>query len=96
MDQPRISIPKPPTDARLAPSGGSALIGECDTCGNITAIDLDDTTEHEKEMQHAGRTVKRVTKEEALALWRKCGERCDHKKLIAELRARVAPNVQDE
>lgn len=75
-----------------ASATGSALVGECDTCGNITAIDLDDTPEHWKEMQYLGRTVKRLPKDEALALWRERGKRCDHKALIAELRARVAPN----
>ena len=82
----------------FAPATGSALIGECDTCGNITAIDLDDTPEHWREMQHPGRTVKRLPKDEALVLWRERGRRCDHKALIAELRARVAPNdkISDE
>ena len=76
----------------FASATGSALIGECDTCGNITAIDLNDTPEHWKEMQYPGRTVKRMPKDEALALWRERGKRCGHKALIAELRARVAPN----
>ena len=77
----------------LGAATGSALIGECDTCGNITAIDLDDTPEHWTEMQYPGRTVKRLPKEEALSLWRERGKRCDHKALIEELRARVAPNA---
>ena len=68
-------------------STGSALIGECDTCENITAIDLDDTPEHWKEMQRPGRTVKRLPKDEALVLWQERGKRCDHKSLIAELHA---------
>ena len=84
--------PKQPAILPLPPATGSALVGECDTCGNITAIDLDDTPEHWNEMQYPGRTVKRLPKDEALALWRERGKRCDHKALIAELRARLAPN----
>lgn len=90
------TTPELPAIPPLPPANGSTLIGECDICGNITAIDLDDTPEHWKEMQHPGRTVKRLPKDEALALWRERGKRCDHKALIAELRARVAPNNADQ
>lgn len=71
------------------PRPGSALIGECDICGNITAIDLDDTPENWKAMQFPDRTVKRVSKIEAITLWQERGRRCDHKALIAQLRASV-------
>lgn len=94
MKQPTTQENNPERPPALAGAHGSALIGECDTCGNITAIDLDDTPEHWKEMQYPGRTVKRLPKDEALALWRERGKRCDHKALIAELRARVAPNIK--
>lgn len=59
---------------------GYALVGRCDTCGNINAVDLDGTPEHEREMQHPGRTVKRVTEAEALRLW-KLSARCEHKSM---------------
>lgn len=71
----------------------NALIGQCDICGNITAIDLDATRENAKAMQHQDRTVRVATKEEALALWRTNRRRCNHKALIASLRAAASPNA---
>lgn len=68
-----------------------ALVAQCDICGNITAIDLDATTANVKAMQYPDRTVRILPKEEALELWRNA-RRCDHKALIAELRA-AATNI---
>jgi len=53
-------------------------------------VDLDGTPKHEREMQMSGRTVLRVTKAEAQEAW-KTARRCDHKALIAELRAKSLP-----
>ena len=66
-----------------------ALIGRCDICGGINAVDLDGTSENERGMQMEHRTVVRVTREEAARLWHESG-RCDHKALIAGLRAELA------
>ena len=73
----------------LSVIAGYALVGRCDTCGNINAVDLDGTPEHEREMQAEGRTVERVTEEEACRLW-PMAKRCDHKALVAELRAKLS------
>lgn len=89
------SLPHPNTklshggSAPLAGAAGYALIGRCDTCGNINAVDLDGTPEHEREMQAEGRTVERVTETDALRLW-KLSARCDHKKLVAQLREELS------
>ena len=63
-----------------------ALIGQCDVCGNVTAIDLVAAPENERAMQYPDRTVIRMPKEEAWALWEARAKRCDHKALIASLR----------
>ena len=63
-----------------------ALIAQCDICGNITAIDMVATPENERAMQYPDRTVLKMPKEEALALWEARAKRCDHKALIASLR----------
>lgn len=62
-----------------------ALIGCCDICGKVTAVDLDGTPEHEREMQMEDRTVIRVTKNEAKEAWNTAGC-CDHKAFIKQLR----------
>lgn len=54
-----------------------ALIRKCDKCGMITAIDLDVTLKHKREMQMVRQTVHEVTKEEALKLWKNAGA-CVH------------------
>ena len=79
--------------AAFSPATDYALIGRCDTCGNITAVDLDGTPKHEREMQMPGRTVLRVTKAEAEAAW-KTARRCDHNALVAELRAKLSQHNQ--
>lgn len=82
------------TPRSLAVNAGYALLGRCDTCGNITAIDLDGSPKHEREMQMMGRTVERVTREEARAA-APTMRRCDHKALVAELRAKLSQhNIQ--
>ena len=75
--------------ARCSVAHDYALLGRCDTCGNITAIDLDGSPKHEREMQMKGRTVERVTREEARAA-APTMKRCDHKALVAELRAKLS------
>jgi hypothetical protein len=76
----RLLPKRKPLQSAMAPhyTPQMALVGECNTCGNITAIDLVDTAEHWEEMQRPGRTVKRLPKDEALALWQERGRRCDH------------------
>lgn len=66
-----------------------ALIGVCDVCGMVNAIDLDASEKSEREMQDVDRTVKRVTREEALEAWKGAG-RCDHKSLVKSLRAQLS------
>ena len=66
----------------------TALIGRCDICGTVNAIDLDWSPENECRMQDKDRTVTRHTEADAMALWR-TAKRCDHKALIAELRAKL-------
>ena len=68
-------------------AGTDALVGLCDICGNLTAIDLDATPENERAMQYPDRTVIRMPKDVAWALWEAHAKRCDHKALIASLRA---------
>ena len=72
-----------------------ALIGQCDICGNVTAIDLVATPENERAMQYPDRTVLRVPKDEAWALWETCARRCDHKALIASLRAALNDHAKE-
>lgn len=66
----------------------TAIIRRCDTCGKVNAIDLEPTPERWAEMQLKGHTVTQVPKDEAMKLWEDSG-RCDHKKLIEELRAQI-------
>lgn len=73
----------------LAVRTGSALIRRCDLCGNVNAIDLDWSEQHEREMQLEDHTVMRVTEAEALELW-KFAKRCDHKAYIKKLESLVA------
>jgi hypothetical protein len=65
-----------------------ALIGSCDICGNITAIDLTWSLQHEKEMQSKDRTVTKVSKEEARAQAKNLAE-CNHKETIKNLRVEL-------
>jgi hypothetical protein len=56
---------------------GMALIRKCDKCGMITAIDLDVTLKHKRDMQMVGQTVMEVTRAEAMDLWKNAGA-CVH------------------
>lgn len=60
---------------------GSAFIRVCDTCKMVTAIDLDPTPEHWKEMCLYGQTIHTVPEEEAMRMWRTSGRcKCASKK----------------
>lgn len=48
----------------------NSLVRRCDGCGNITAIDLENTPENKEEMQYPGQTVYEVTQERAMDLWK--------------------------
>jgi hypothetical protein len=88
-----FSLEQPAPDAGVTSVGvgSSALLGICDTCGGITAIDMDGTPENAREMAMPGRTVRWVSKIEA-RLRAPEMKRCDHKKLIEDPRrmARIA------
>lgn len=67
----------------------TALIGRCDICGTVNAVDLAWSPQNEKEMQDKDRTVTRHTRAEAIALWNNA-KRCDHKATIAALSSHCA------
>ncbi len=77
-----LAVPPPPT--------GSAIVSRCDVCGNITAIDLAPTPERRKDMEMPDHSVLTVSQEEGMRLWKTDGGRCDHKKLVEELRAALS------
>lgn len=55
----------------------SALIGQCDGCGMVTAIDLVPTPENFKAITYPGRTIRTVPKATALEMWKHAGKcRC--------------------
>ena len=56
-----------------APPAGSALIRRCDGCQTVTAIDLDNTLKHKRQMQLLGQTVYKVTEDEARTHFRSAG-----------------------
>ena len=58
---------------RTSPPRCSALIRRCDGCQTVTAIDLDLTMKHKREMEMLGQTVSEVTEAEAMRLWRGAG-----------------------
>lgn len=66
-----------------------ALVRRCDVCGKVNAIDLDGSTENEQAMQEVDHTVTRMSRAEAQEAWEGAG-RCDHKAIIADLRAQLA------
>ena len=57
------------------PASDSAFIRECDTCKMVTAIDLDPTPEHWREMCLYGQTILTVSRDEAMRQWKTSG-RC--------------------
>lgn len=56
-----------PGISRPHAEGEYSLVGRCIACGNVTAVDLVGTLEHEKEMEMQGRSIDRVSNEEARA-----------------------------
>ena len=63
----------------------TALIRTCNGCGTVTALDLDNTPDHWREMQWPGQTVKAVTEAEARQAWRNAGPcRCGVKERDAK------------
>lgn len=65
-----------------------ALIGACNICGTINAIDLIYSPENEKAMRAPDRKVSKVSRTAARCMSRDLSD-CNHKKLIAELRAQI-------
>ena len=62
-----------------------ALIGTCEICGTVNAIDLDGTEQRQKDMQSPNRTVTRVTHDTARTLAEDMRP-CAHAEDIASLR----------
>jgi hypothetical protein len=58
---------------RTSPPRCSALIRRCDWCQTVTAIDLDNTLKHKRQMQMLGQTVYEVTEDEARTHFRSAG-----------------------
>jgi hypothetical protein len=56
------------------PQYDTALIGQCDGCGMVTAIDMVPTPENFKVMRHPGRTIRTVSKAVALEMWKRAGK----------------------
>jgi hypothetical protein len=75
---------KLPASPPLPAPTGSAFIRQCDTCGMTTAIDLDPTPEHWREMCLYGQTIRTIPEAEAMELWKTSG------------RCKCTPNVEDE
>ena len=89
------AIPKldNPLQGGSSPVPCSALVRRCDVCGIINAIDLDATPARWKDLQLPDHTVTKVTEAEAMELWKDAG-RCDHKKLVADLLAKLNTQAQ--
>lgn len=94
--------PKPQDPTQPKDGGGlngatcSALVRRCNVCNVINAVDLDATPERWAEMQRKDHTVWNVDEETAIKLWNDEGGKCDHAKLIAELRAKLSPQNGQE
>jgi len=67
----------------------TALVRRCDICGIVNACDLDASPERWNELQKQDHTVFRMTEAEAMEHWKDAGK-CDHSKLIADMKARIA------
>ncbi len=50
-----------------------ALIRICNGCNRCTAIDMEDTPEHRKDLEMCGQTVCVVTPRQAIAAWESAG-----------------------
>lgn len=57
-----------------------ALIRVCNGCNRCTAIDMEDTPEHRKDMEMCGQSIRVVSRHEALAEWENAGP-CECKKM---------------
>jgi len=57
-----------PIDATNAPEK-TALIRRCNVCRHVTAIDIENTPEHRREMELPGQTIEAVTRIEAEKHW---------------------------
>lgn len=66
----------------------SALIRTCDICGKVNAISSDTSEKSKKDLEVHDHTIKVVSLEEANLAWQSAG-RCDHDKLIKELRDEI-------
>lgn len=92
-----METPKEQRNAGSSRTTCSALVRRCNVCNVINAVDLDATPERWAEMQRKDHTVWHVDEATAIKLWNDEGGKCDHAKLIAELRAKLSPqNAQDE
>ena len=67
------AVPSQAAGFRTSPPRCSALIRRCDGCQTVTAIDLDNTLKHKREMQLLGQTVYEVTGEEARTHFKSAG-----------------------
>ncbi|MFA7218927.1 MAG: hypothetical protein WC119_00180 [Synergistaceae bacterium] len=61
----------------------TALIRICKGCGVVTAIDMDNTPEHKKDMELHGHTICEVPQEDAMTYWKSAGK-CKCKTIIEE------------
>lgn len=66
----------------------SAFIRICDICGKVNAISSDTSEKSKKDLEVDDHTIKMVPLEEANLAWQNAG-RCDHNKLIKELRDEI-------
>jgi hypothetical protein len=74
------------------PATGSALIRRCNGCRRVTAVDVEDTPEHRREMEMPGQTVEVVTRRDADMHWYEGGPCICRQN--AEHLARVLPSPE--
>lgn len=65
-----------------------ALIGTCEICGTINAIDLIYSPENEKAMRAPDRKISKVSRAAARCMSGDLSD-CNHRKIIAELRSEI-------
>lgn len=53
-----------------------SFVRECNVCKKITAIDLDGSLEHKKEMEMEGQTIYEMDEAGAIDLWRTRAGHC--------------------
>lgn len=66
----------------------SAFIRTCDICGKVNAISSNTSEKSKNDLEIIDHTIKLVTLEEANLAWQGAGK-CDHDKLIKELRQEI-------